>query len=204
MDERRTNALLALVDAVRKMLAEIEKTGKDGKDNYDRLISTLTLLLNEETAGSAEEESAPTAKREEETLSVSETAIRVDVGLLDRLMNLVGELVLARNQILQFSSTRENPGLGSAPQRLSWITSELQEGIMKTRMQPIGNVWSKFPRMVRDLEASCGKKVRLEMEGKETELDKTLIEAIKDPLTHIIRNSIDHGIESPEKRRRGG
>ena len=209
MNESRTNALLALVDALRKMLVEIEKTGKDEKGNYDRLISTLTLLseVNDSvktTVVPALEEASETANRTGESAGVSETAIRVDVSLLDRLMNLVGELVLARNQILQFSTAQESAGLGSAPQRLSWITSELQEGIMKTRMQPIGNVWGKFPRVVRDLEAACGKKVRLEMEGKETELDKTVIEAIKDPLTHIVRNSVDHGIESPEKRREAG
>ena len=209
MNESRTNALLALVDALRKMLVEIEKTGKDEKGNYDRLISTLTLLseVNDSvktTVVPALEEASETANRTGESAGVSETAIRVDVSLLDRLMNLVGELVLARNQILQFSTAQEGAGLGSAPQRLSWITSELQEGIMKTRMQPIGNVWGKFPRLVRDLEAACGKKVRLEMEGKETELDKTVIEAIKDPLTHIVRNSVDHGIESPEKRREAG
>jgi two-component system chemotaxis sensor kinase CheA len=127
--------------------------------------------------------------------------IRVDVGLLDRLMNLVGELVLARNQILQFSATIDNATLAGSTQRLNLITTELQEGVMKTRMQPIGNVWSKFPRVVRDVSQMCGKKVRVEMEGKETELDKTIIEAIKDPLTHIIRNSVDHGVETPEKRR---
>ena len=209
MNESRTNALLALVDALRKMLVEIEKTGKDEKGNYDRLISTLTLLseVNDSvktTVVPALEEASETANRTGESAGVSETAIRVDVSLLDRLMNLVGELVLARNQILQFSTAQEGAGLGSAPQRLSWITSELQEAIMKTRMQPIGNVWGKFPRVVRDLEAACGKKVRLEMEGKETELDKTVIEAIKDPLTHIVRNSVDHGIESPEKRREAG
>ncbi len=136
--------------------------------------------------------------------SVSDTAIRVDVSLLDKLMNLVGELVLARNQILQFISTQSDTTLINASQRLNLITSELQEGIMKTRMQPIGNVWSKFPRVVRDLALSCGKQVRLEMVGKETELDKSLIEAIKDPLTHIVRNSVDHGIESAEKRREAG
>jgi len=130
--------------------------------------------------------------------------IRVDVGLLDRLMNLVGDLVLARNQILQFSTTLENATLSGSTQRLNLITTELQEGVMKTRMQPIGNVWSKFPRIVRDLSQMCGKKIRVEMEGRETELDKTIIEAIKDPLTHIIRNSVDHGIETPEKRLAAG
>jgi two-component system, chemotaxis family, sensor kinase CheA len=130
----------------------------------------------------------------------SEASIRVDVGLLDKLMTLVGELVLARNQILQFTNTTEDTTLVAPSQRLNLITTELQEGVMKTRMQPIGNVWSKFPRTVRDVAAACGKQIRIEMEGKETELDKTIIEAIKDPLTHIVRNSADHGIELPERR----
>jgi len=132
--------------------------------------------------------------------SASESSIRVDVVLLDKLMNLVGELVLARNQILQFSNGKEDAGLVAPSQRLNLITTELQEGVMKTRMQPIGNIWSKFPRTVRDVATMCGKQVRIEMEGKETELDKTIIEAIKDPLTHIVRNSVDHGIETPPKR----
>jgi len=132
--------------------------------------------------------------------SVSDSSIRVDVVLLDKLMNLVGELVLARNQILQFSNGKEDVGLLAPSQRLNLITTELQEGVMKTRMQPIGNIWSKFPRTVRDVATMCGKQVRIEMEGKETELDKTIIEAIKDPLTHIVRNSVDHGIETPTKR----
>jgi two-component system chemotaxis sensor kinase CheA len=128
-------------------------------------------------------------------------SIRVDVSLLDRLMNLVGELVLARNQMVQFTATTESDlSFQSTTQHLDQLTSELQEGVMKTRMQPIGNIWNKFPRVVRDLATTCGKKVRLDMEGKETELDKTLIEAIKDPLTHIIRNSVDHGIETPDER----
>jgi two-component system chemotaxis sensor kinase CheA len=136
--------------------------------------------------------------------AVSEVSIRVDVILLDKLMNLVGELVLARNQILQFSNATEDAGIVSPSQRLNLITTELQEGVMKTRMQPIGNIWSKFPRTVRDVATACGKQIRLEMEGKETELDKTIIEAIKDPLTHIVRNSADHGIEASAKRAAAG
>ena len=142
--------------------------------------------------------------RQNETRSVSDSSIRVDVDILDRLMNLVGELVLARNQILQFVPKGADASFIATSQHLNLVTSELQEGVMKTRMQPIGNIWSKFPRVVRDLSMAVGKKIRLEMEGKETELDKTLIEAIKDPLTHIVRNSCDHGIESPEKRAEAG
>ncbi len=136
--------------------------------------------------------------------SASDSTIRVDVALLDKLMTRVGELVLARNQILQFNSTINEPALHSATQRLNLITTELQEGVMKTRMQPIGTVWSKFPRLVRDLATICEKEVRIEMEGKETELDKTIIEAIKDPLTHLVRNTVDHGIERPEVRTQNG
>jgi len=130
--------------------------------------------------------------------------VRVGVSLLDKLMNLVGELVLARNQLLQFSNTTQNGALSAVSQRMNLIATELQEEVMKTRMQPIGNVWNKFPRTVRDLALSCGKEVRLEMEGQDTELDRTIIEAIKDPLTHLVRNALDHGIEASEARRRVG
>lgn len=136
--------------------------------------------------------------------SAAETSLRVDVHLLDHLMNLAGELVLARNQILQSTKAFTDTNFRAITQRLNLVTSELQEGVMKTRMQPISTVWGKFPRIVRDLSLSCKKQVRLDMFGKETELDKTLIEAIKDPLTHIIRNSIDHGIETPDKRAQTG
>jgi two-component system, chemotaxis family, sensor kinase CheA len=130
--------------------------------------------------------------------------IRVGVNLLDKLMTLVGELVLARNQLLQFSNTLEDANLQGVSQRMNLIATELQEEVMKTRMQPIGNIWNQFPRTVRDVALSCGKEVRIEMEGKETELDKTIIEAIKDPLTHLVRNSVDHGIELPADRVKAG
>ncbi len=132
--------------------------------------------------------------------SLAGNAIRVDVGLLDKLMNLVGELVLARNQVLQFTAHEQDSAFQGTTQRLNLITTELQESVMKTRMQPIDSLWSKFPRIVRDVSKSCGKKIRIEMEGRETELDKTILEAIKDPLTHILRNSIDHGVEAPNVR----
>jgi two-component system chemotaxis sensor kinase CheA len=126
--------------------------------------------------------------------------IRVDVHLLDRLMNLVGELVLTRNQITQFSARQSDANLVGPAQQLNLLTSELQEEVMRTRMQPISNVFDKFPRVVRDVATTRGKQVQIEMEGKETELDRSLLEAIKDPLTHIVRNSVDHGIEMPDER----
>ena len=126
--------------------------------------------------------------------------IRVGVNLLDKLMTLVGELVLARNQLLQHANVIGNAGLHAVSQRMDLIATELQEEVMKTRMQPIGNIWGQFPRTVRDVALGCHKEVAIEMEGKETELDKTIIEAIKDPLTHLVRNSVDHGIELPDER----
>ncbi|MFL6145722.1 MAG: chemotaxis protein CheW [Labedaea sp.] len=136
--------------------------------------------------------------------SVADTSIRVDVDLLDKLMRLVGELVLTRNQMVRAAEVSNEHHLAGTAQRLNIITSELQEGVMKTRMQPIKNLWSKLPRVVRDLSVACGREVRLEMEGAETELDRTLLEAVKDPLTHLVRNAVDHGIEPPEAREAAG
>jgi two-component system chemotaxis sensor kinase CheA len=130
--------------------------------------------------------------------------VRINVDLLDKLMTIAGEIVLARNQILQYSQQHGDPSFHNTCRQLNLITTELQEHVMKTRLQPLGNVWNRFPRLVHDAAQACGKKVRLEMEGSETELDKTLIEAIRDPLTHLVRNAIDHGIEPPERRRSAG
>jgi two-component system chemotaxis sensor kinase CheA len=136
--------------------------------------------------------------------STAAETVRVTVGLLDNLMNLIGELVLARNQLLQVSSTTADSAVQSVSQRMNLIVSEVQEQVMKTRMQPIGTLWNKFPRTVRDLALSCAKQAQLEMEGQDTELDRTIIEAIKDPLTHLVRNAIDHGIEAPDVRVKAG
>ena len=136
--------------------------------------------------------------------SAADSTIRVDVDQLELLMRLVGELVLTRNQLIQRASAEHDMDLLRMTQRLNLVTSELQEGVMKTRMQPIDHVWSKLPRVVRDLSSMLGKQISLEMHGKETELDRTLLEAIKDPLTHIVRNSVDHGIETPDRRREAG
>ena len=132
--------------------------------------------------------------------SVSDSTLRVDVNLLDTLMRLVGELVLTRNQIVATAAARADTGMQRSSQRLNLLVSELQAGVMKTRMQPIDTVWNKLPRLVRDVSVACGREVRLVLEGRDTELDKTILEAIKDPLTHVVRNAIDHGIESPEVR----
>jgi two-component system chemotaxis sensor kinase CheA len=225
-----SNLLFSTVDALRKHMQHIETSGTDGSGIADGLIAELHAANEGSapaaprqtnrapTARAGKSSSAATEKpaiekpatekpaakssatSEVQVTSAADTTIRVDVALLDKLMTRVGELVLARNQIIQFGGHIRDSELLSASQRLNLITTELQEGVMKTRMQPIGNVWSKFPRIVRDLASACGKEVRIEMEGKETELDKTIIEAIKDPLTHLVRNSVDHGIETPETR----
>jgi two-component system chemotaxis sensor kinase CheA len=138
-----------------------------------------------------------------EAVAVAQT-LRVNVDVLESLMTLVSELVLTRNQLLQLSRARNDGALSGPLQRLSHITSELQEGVMKTRMQPIGNAWKGLPRLVRDLSRELGKKIELEMRGAETELDRQVLELIRDPLTHMVRNSGDHGLESPADRRAAG
>ena len=268
-----TTALLAMVDAVRQMLASIEEAGSEGERDDRELIASLTRLgqppaanqpvsdpaphptgsapgelpalaippadisisvgetaeggvadaaiqpdaepskaasrrggevLVEQGAVKPQEALEPHLQQAQGQSAASESTIRVGVGLLDQLMNLVGELVLARNQILQFTKRTEETGLVTAGQRLNLIASELQESVMKTRMQPIGGIWGRFPRTVRDVALACGKRVRIEMEGQETELDKTLIEAIKDPMTHLVRNAVDHGVEHPDVRQAAG
>ncbi len=132
------------------------------------------------------------------TATAAESTLRVDIVLLNRMMNLVGELVLTRNQILQ--ATAADPNMTMLSRRLDMVTADLRESVMKARMQPVSNIFSKMPRIVRDLSQSLCRRVRLEVEGQDTELDKSLLEAIKDPLTHAVRNSLDHGIEPPEVR----
>ena len=134
--------------------------------------------------------------------TASESSVRVDVGLLGSILDLVGELVLARNQLRLAAA--EVPQVQDAVRRVHAVTSSLQETAMKTRMQPISQVFSRFPRVVRDLAVSCGKDVRLKIDGAETELDRTLIESIRDPLTHLVRNAVDHGIEPPAERLKVG
>jgi two-component system chemotaxis sensor kinase CheA len=152
-------------------------------------------------APDAPEAETPRARAASGT-SAAESTLRVDVTLLNRMMNLVGELVLTRNQVLQATST--DPKMTLLSRRLDMVTADLRESVMRARMQPVSNVFSKMPRMVRDLPQSLHRRVRLQMEGQETELDKSLLEAIKDPLTHAVRNSLDHGIESPEVHEAAG
>ncbi len=248
-----TDSLLAMVQAVRELLADIEHTGKEGSRDYSSLIDTLSnlqkgdpsldlqpapvplgeilvaqgrvrsedldralklqasgdqrrvgeILVAQGVVTEAEILEALQAQRELKKAAL-DSSVRVDLGLLDELVNLVGELVLCRNRILRFAMTQEDPDFLLVSQQLNLVIGELQEGVMKTRLQPIGGVWNKFPRFVREVAASCGKQVRIEMAGEGTKLDRTVIEAIRDPITHIERNSVDHGIESPEVRLAAG
>jgi two-component system chemotaxis sensor kinase CheA len=149
-----------------------------------------------------EKKAEPAKKKEsgEKGPSIAAQSIRVNVDLLENLMTLVSEMVLTRNQLLQMVRGRDDSEFSAPLQRLSMITTELQEGVMKTRMQPIGNAWAKLPRIVRDLSVDSGKKIDLQMLGADTELDRQVLEMIKDPLTHTVRNSADHGLEEPEGR----
>ncbi|CAH2604014.1 Signal transduction histidine kinase CheA [Rhodovastum atsumiense] len=167
----------------------------DGPDAAS--LSTAAPAANEAPPEPAE------AVREAEATIAGQT-IRVGVDVLENLMTLVSELVLTRNQLLQLARGQEDSGLQVPLQRLSHITSDLQEGVMKTRMQPIGNAWNKLPRLVRDLARDLDKRIELVMHGADTELDRQVLELIKDPLTHMVRNSGDHGLESPAERRAAG
>jgi two-component system, chemotaxis family, sensor kinase CheA len=134
----------------------------------------------------------------------SESTLRVEVNLLESLMNLAGELVLSRNQLMDALASGDQHTMKAGAQRINLVTSELQETIMLTRMQPVGNIFNKFPRVVRDLAKDLGKEIRLEISGREVEMDKTLVEGLSEPITHMVRNAVDHGIEAREARLRAG
>jgi two-component system chemotaxis sensor kinase CheA len=147
---------------------------------------------------------ASVSPKQPTTAVAVEDSIRVNVGVLERLMNLAGELVLGRNQLRASIAQKNSLALATADQRINQITAELQDVIMQTRLQPIGNVFGKFPRVVRDLAGSLGKEIELDIRGKDVALDKSLIESLSDPLTHMVRNAVDHGVELPEDRIRAG
>jgi two-component system, chemotaxis family, sensor kinase CheA len=214
--------------AILALIEETGGEGTRSGDEDGELIAELALLNGEmppedvepellhtvvdtgETvavATSAEEDSkisgapsAPlsTAASNERNGAANDKTLRIDVDVLNRMMNLVGELVLTRNQMLQ--SDRAAANFPELARRLDSVTADLRETVMQARMQPVGNLFGKFPRMVRDLARTCGREVRIEFTGQETGLDKSLLEAIKDPLTHAVRNAVDHGIESPADR----
>jgi len=217
LTDARSTALLQMVDAIRGLLADIEATGGEGDADHSELLATLSALLEDcaadstpeavENALEAQAQARATAHR-----SVVDGSVRVDVELLDSLVRLVGELVVARDQLVSCLTAGEGAtrhagatsSLERSSERLSLVTGQLQEQVLKVRLQPVDAVWSKMPRVVRHLARSCGRRVRLEMEGRETEVDRAVLEAIKDPLMHLVRNAVDHGIERPEDRVKAG
>jgi len=208
------SGLLRLMDGLRAILTLIEATGSEGTragDDDTALIEELAALnvaspvvaagagtaaitVGQKPAGAA----AAPVTMSGNAAALSDKTLRIDVEVLNRMMNLVGELVLTRNQMLQ--SGVEATNFPELARRLDSVTADLRETVMQARMQPVGNLFGKFPRMVRDLAQTCGREVRIEFSGQETGLDKSLLEAIKDPLTHAVRNAVDHGIEAPAVR----
>ena len=163
------------------------------------------LLVARGVVTEAQLKAALDAQQDVRTSALVDRMVRVDVALLDRLMTLAEDLVQVRDEILHDAVTGCSGGVAaSATRRLTRLTSELQDVVMTTRRQPIDSVWSKLPRLVRDLAQSCGKQVRVELTGRDTELDRAVLDAIKDPVMHIVRNALDHGIEAPEVRRQRG
>jgi two-component system chemotaxis sensor kinase CheA len=210
MNQPTADVLLAMVDTVREILASIEATGAEGDIVVDGLIEQIWELLEGPAAQDAPGSDIPAATGPGLSAdqpgrgAASDSAIRVDVDVLDALMRQAGELVLTRNQITRLVGRQPDADLVRASQRLSLVASELQDGVMKARMQPIGHLLAKMPRVVRDLAAACGCTVRLEVVGGDTELDRALLEAVRDPLTHLVRNAVGHGIEDVETRAAAG
>jgi two-component system chemotaxis sensor kinase CheA len=205
--ERITLVLRAL-DVIRLIVAGLEKAQAEPEGDDGALIEALDAACRGQDAAPAMAVPAaphePPADQGAADGGVAANTIRVHVDVLEDLMTLASELVLTRNQLLQLARREENSSFAVPLQRLSHITSALQEGVMKTRMQPIGNAWAKLPRLVRDLARDVGKKIELVQQGADTELDRQVLELIKDPLTHMVRNSGDHGLETPEQRRAAG
>lgn len=223
VSEMSMTILFMCIDRVRFLVSEISKTNKEPEGSDADIIDLIEKEIAQTSASPAP--SAPVAEMAADdsapaslpssvpttsmpsapapTESAAEKNpeyLRVQMKVLEDLINMVSELVLTRNQLLQLVRVEDGSSLKAPFQRLNRIVSDLQDNVMKTRMQPIGNAWSKLPRIVRDLSTETKKKIVLEMEGEETELDRQVLEQIKDPLTHMVRNSCDHGIEMPEDR----
>jgi two-component system, chemotaxis family, sensor kinase CheA len=216
--------ILSTIDRIKSILDTIEKSEQEPSGGDGDLIDLLGRMARQEAKAppqvappppppvelkksdkpeppeKADKQDKPERPDEERGDRLANHSIRVNVDTLDHLMTTVSELVLTRNQLLEIVRRHEDSDFKVPLQRLSNVTAELQEGVMKTRMQPIGNAWQKLPRVVRDLCAELGKDIELAMRGADTELDRQVLDLVKDPLTHLVRNCADHGIESPAER----
>ena len=197
--------------AARKQAAEPARVLRPGEVSLDELERAFRetpvdppAIKGAKAAKAGKARPAEEVAKEDDVAKSGGQSIRVTVDTLEQLMTMVSELVLTRNQLLEIVRRHDDSEFKTPLQRLSNVTAELQEGVMKTRMQPIGNAWQKFPRIVRDLCNELGKKIELELQGAETELDRQVLDLIKDPLTHMLRNSADHGLETPAERRAAG
>lgn len=221
LDFDKSTRLLEMNDILRQIIEGVEASHAEPAGDDQDLINLLLGLSQSEKVSPVEINAAAAVdevseeliqERFVEVVEPSEMAfastsgqevvvpVKVNPEVLDKLMNIASEMVLARNRLLPFSQQSSDKLFTSAVRSIDLLTLELQERMMKMRMQPIFHIWDKFPRLVRDVAAECGKKVRLLQEGAETELDRILLDSIRDPLVHLIRNSIDHSIESPEVR----
>ncbi len=236
LDEHLTTTLLHAVDKIEAILIQLDKTGQEGEQDIQDIVASLSDILagnlprksaafptpavseeseNQQTleAESEKEIQVNEQGHEEEAITendtiseIEDTRVHVDIGLLDHLMNLTGELVLARNRVVRLASigTPDRQIFQLVAQQLNAVVGGIQENMIKTRMQPIKNVFGILPRLVRDISCTHGKKVELHIEGRDTELDRTILAGLKDPLMHLARNALDHGIELPELRRQQG
>ncbi|HEX3708751.1 MAG TPA: hybrid sensor histidine kinase/response regulator [Pseudolabrys sp.] len=183
----------------------LERRLRADEDSLDDLERAFRETSVEPRAAKPSKPASPEVNgKDDEGVKIANQSIRVTVDTLEQLMTMVSELVLTRNQLLEIGRRHEDSEFKTPLQRLSTVTAELQEGVMKTRMQPIGNAWQKLPRIVRDLCNELGKQIDLELHGADTELDRQVLDLIKDPLTHMVRNSADHGLETPAERRAAG
>jgi two-component system chemotaxis sensor kinase CheA len=207
-DAAITTTLLRLVDATRSTLDRIETTGTDADADYGDLVVALNAHLEiateAPTAAPAPDTQPAPEQPEVVAAANTETSVRVDVAVLDKLMDLVGELVQARNQIGEMTGEDDDGPLAATYQQLHLATGELQEGVMRARLQPIGTVTSKFRRVVRDLALELGKQVHIDIEGEAVGVDRAVNEALAGPLLHLVRNAVDHGIEAPDVRAAAG
>jgi len=186
---------------IHQVLERPLREDEDTLDDLERAFRNTAIEGEPAKPAKAASSAVDAAVREDETGKSANQSIRVTVDTLEQLMTMVSELVLTRNQLLEIVRRHEESEFKTPLQRLSNVTAELQEGVMKTRMQPIGNAWQKLPRIVRDLSNELGKKIDLAMQGADTELDRQVLDLIKDPLTHMVRNSADHGLETAKERR---
>ncbi len=191
-------------DVVKAMATKLESTRSDVLNKPSDPIEVTEEVHANQESQNVDEPSKPQTPSGGESKKASARTIRVNVDVLESLMTVVSELVLTRNQLMQILRAQKESEFASPLQRLNQVTSELQESVMQTRMQPIGNAWSKLPRIVRDLAQELDKKIDLVMKGAETELDRQVLDEIKDPLTHMVRNAADHGLETTEERRTAG